>query len=61
MRRMMDALHDDAERSGARLVHTRGFDSIPSDLGVFVLQREALERFGKSCTRIRMLPSRYAD
>jgi short subunit dehydrogenase-like uncharacterized protein len=54
MRRMMDAHQVDAERSGARIVHTCGFDSIPSDLGVFVLQREAMERTGKNCPRIRM-------
>ncbi|MBV8689191.1 MAG: saccharopine dehydrogenase NADP-binding domain-containing protein, partial [Candidatus Eremiobacteraeota bacterium] len=37
MRRTIDE-HDEAARaSGARIVHSAGFDSIPSDLGVFVL------------------------
>lgn len=31
------AHHATAQASGARIVHTCGFDSIPSDLGVFVL------------------------
>lgn len=54
MRRMMDAHQADAVRSGARLIHACGFDSVPSDLGVLVLQREAMERTGKPCARIRM-------
>jgi short subunit dehydrogenase-like uncharacterized protein len=37
MRRTADELHDVAVGTGARIVHTCGFDSIPSDLGVFVL------------------------
>ena len=37
MRRTADELHDVANRTGARIVHACGFDSIPSDLGVFVL------------------------
>ena len=32
--RMWFAYHEQAERSGARLVHSCGFDSIPYDLGV---------------------------
>ena len=55
MQRMIDAHGDAAERSGARIVHTCGFDSIPSDLGVFFTQREAEARFGEPCTRIRMV------
>jgi short subunit dehydrogenase-like uncharacterized protein len=37
MRRTADELHDVAVRTGARIVHACGFDSIPSDLGVLVL------------------------
>ena len=43
MRRTIDA-HDAAARaSGARIVHTCGFDSIPSDLGVLALHEHARE------------------
>lgn len=52
MRAMIDAHHDTAGASGARVVHTCGFDSIPSDLGVWVLQQAAIERFGAPCTRV---------
>ncbi|CAM2872987.1 trans-acting enoyl reductase family protein [Prescottella defluvii] len=35
----IDLYHDVARASGARIVHSCGFDSIPSDLGVHVLHR----------------------
>ena len=46
MRRMIDQHHVEAQNSGARIVHTCGFDSIPSDLGVFLLQRAMFEKHG---------------
>jgi short subunit dehydrogenase-like uncharacterized protein len=54
MHRMLEAHQAQAEQSGARLVHCCGFDSIPSDLGVWFLQQQAMERFGRPMTRIRM-------
>jgi short subunit dehydrogenase-like uncharacterized protein len=51
---MIDAHAAEAEQTGARLVHSGGMDSIPSDLGVAVLQRAARERFGGPCSRVRM-------
>jgi short subunit dehydrogenase-like uncharacterized protein len=54
IRRMIDAYAAEAKRTGARLVHACGMDSIPSDLGVAVLQRAARERFGGPCSHIRM-------
>ena len=35
--------HDRAAASGARIVHSVGFDSIPTDLGVFLLHERARE------------------
>ena len=46
MRRMIDQHHVEAQNSGARIVHTCGFDSIPSDLGVLLLQRAMFEKHG---------------
>ena len=37
MRDMITAHQETAKASGARIVHTCGFDSIPSDLGVYFL------------------------
>jgi len=53
MRRMIDAHHDQARRSGARIIHTCGFDSIPSDLGVHFLQREMRARHGTTASTIK--------
>lgn len=40
--------HDEAAKaSGARIIHSCGFDSIPPEMGVFFLQAEAVARFGK--------------
>jgi short subunit dehydrogenase-like uncharacterized protein len=52
--RMIDRYEEAARESGARIVHCCGFDSIPSDLGVYFLQREALRRLGQRCTRVKM-------
>jgi short subunit dehydrogenase-like uncharacterized protein len=54
IRKMIARYESAAQRSGARIVHCCGFDSIPSDLGVFFLQQQAKERFGQPCTRIKM-------
>lgn len=54
MQRMIDAHQDTAERSGARIVHNCGFDSIPSDLGVWFTQKQAFESFGAHCAQIKM-------
>ncbi len=51
---MIDAHHDEAVASGARIVPCCGFDSIPSDLGVLFLNDELKKRTGKPCTAIRM-------
>lgn len=52
IREMVVSHHRRAQRSGARLVHCCGFDSVPSDLGTLVLQRYAIEQFGRPCQRV---------
>ncbi|WBQ11782.1 saccharopine dehydrogenase NADP-binding domain-containing protein [Hyphomonadaceae bacterium BL14] len=42
-----------AKASGARIVLSCGFDSVPFDFGVYVLQREAIARSGKPITRVK--------
>jgi short subunit dehydrogenase-like uncharacterized protein len=54
IRRMLHAYERTARKSGARIVHSCGFDSIPSDLGVFYLQQQARQRFGHPCTQVKM-------
>lgn len=53
IRRMIERYHDLAMARGARIVHCCGFDSIPSDLGTFALQREVVARYGAPATRVR--------
>ena len=54
MQKMIDAHGATAAASGARIVHTCGFDSIPSDLGVWFTQQAAIDQFGEPCTKIAM-------
>jgi len=54
MRKMIDLHEAAAKKSGARIVHACGFDSIPSDMGVYYLQQEAMRRFGKPCSSVKM-------
>ncbi|TGD74932.1 saccharopine dehydrogenase [Mangrovimicrobium sediminis] len=54
VRRMIFNYEEQARASGARIVHCCGFDSIPSDLGVYFLQQQAKARFGAYCTRVSM-------
>ena len=53
MRQMIDAHEAAAQASGARIVFSCGFDSIPFDLGVFLLQKEFRHRFGHPASRVR--------
>jgi short subunit dehydrogenase-like uncharacterized protein len=58
IRRMIDRHDTAARQSGARIVNCCGFDSVPSDLGTFMLEREALERFGEPCREVKYLLTR---
>jgi len=53
MRKMIDAHESEAKVSGARIVFSCGFDSIPFDLGVLMLQEEMKARFGAPAPRVR--------
>ena len=46
IRDMIDRHHARAKQTGARIVHSCGYDSIPSDLGVLMLQEHAQEKYG---------------
>jgi len=52
MRRMIDAHHARAAQTGARIVHTCGFDSIPSDLGTWATQQAFLQQFGHPARKV---------
>ena len=48
VRRMIDAHHENAHATGARIVNCCGFDSIPSDLGAFMLYRAFQQQGGQA-------------
>lgn len=54
MHDMIGKHSDQAQSSGARIVHCCGFDSIPSDMGVHFLQKECEKRFGQPAAKVRM-------
>ena len=53
MYEMINAHVETAQKSGARLVFSCGFDSIPFDLGVYFVQNAAKEKFGKPAPHVR--------
>ncbi|MEL7485815.1 MAG: saccharopine dehydrogenase NADP-binding domain-containing protein [Pseudomonadota bacterium] len=53
MRRMIDQHHARAKETGARIVHSCGFDSIPFDLGVLYAQKLAKEAFGAPAIEVK--------
>ncbi|UPJ53025.1 saccharopine dehydrogenase NADP-binding domain-containing protein [Bradyrhizobium sp. 200] len=53
MRRMIEAHEAAAKSSGARIVFSCGFDSLPFELGVFCAQEEAKKVFGAPANRVK--------
>jgi short subunit dehydrogenase-like uncharacterized protein len=49
---MIDANDARARATGARIVFTCGFDSIPSDLGTWATQQEFIKRFGRPAEKV---------
>ncbi|KRP85937.1 MULTISPECIES: saccharopine dehydrogenase family protein [Bradyrhizobium] len=53
MRQMIDKYEAAAKASGARIVFSCGFDSVPFELGAFFVQEEARRVFGAPAPRIK--------
>src|SRR6195256_822189 len=53
MRQKIDQHEAAAKKSGARIVFSCGFDSLPFELGVFCAQEEAREVFGAPVNRVK--------
>jgi short subunit dehydrogenase-like uncharacterized protein len=53
MRQMIDKHEVAAKASGARIVFSCGFDSVPFELGAFYVQEEAKRMFGAACSRVK--------
>jgi len=53
MRRMIDAHEATAKSTGARIVFSCGYDSLPFELGVYRAQEEAKKVFGAPTNRVK--------
>jgi short subunit dehydrogenase-like uncharacterized protein len=53
MRQMIDKHEAAAKASGARIVFSCGFDSVPFELGAFYVQEEAKRVFGAPASRVK--------
>ncbi|MGY3562808.1 short subunit dehydrogenase-like uncharacterized protein [Bradyrhizobium sp. USDA 4472] len=53
MRQMIDKYEAAAKDSGARIVFSCGFDSVPFELGTFFVQEEAKRAFGAPAARVK--------
>jgi short subunit dehydrogenase-like uncharacterized protein len=53
MRESIDRYDEVAKKSGARIVHASGFDSVPSDLGVYLLHEAAGGELGETVMAVR--------
>lgn len=53
MRQMIDQHEAAAKASGARIVFSGGFDSVPFELGTFFVQEEARRVFGAPASRVK--------
>ena len=54
IRRIIDRFHTKAKEKNIKIINSCGFDSIPSDMGVFYSQKIMLEKTGKYASTINM-------
>jgi short subunit dehydrogenase-like uncharacterized protein len=50
---LVDRYHDKAAAEGTRVIPFCGFDSVPSDLGSYLLVRHLQRRFGVECQEVK--------
>ncbi len=53
MRQSIERYDEIAKETGARIVHASGFDSVPSDLGTYLLHQEAEGELGETVMAVR--------
>ena len=54
IRRMIDTHHTQAIQKRLRIVHSCGYDSIPSEMSVHFIQSEAMKKFGRYCAHVKV-------
>jgi short subunit dehydrogenase-like uncharacterized protein len=60
MREMIVKHEATAKSTGARIVFSCGFDSLPFELGVFRVQEEARKMFGAAASRVRAMDLKHS-
>lgn len=53
VRDMIDQHHDAAARSGTRIVPCCGFDSVPSDIGAWLVVQAMQAQYGETCATVK--------
>jgi len=53
VRGLIDRLHARAARNGTRIIPCCGFDSVPSDLGAYLIARQVQRELGVACVEVR--------
>ncbi|MGO9835845.1 MAG: saccharopine dehydrogenase family protein [Polyangiaceae bacterium] len=53
VREMIDLHHERARATGSRIVHSCGYDSIPSDLGTLMVQTYMRNKHGGRCVEVK--------
>jgi len=54
IRKIIDQFHEKAKVNGTKIVNSCGFDSIPSDLGVYFIQKESIKDCKQRAKQIKM-------
>ena len=54
IRESIDLFHEKAKKNECRIIHSCGFDSVPSDLGVLLLQKNSLKKYEKLCDEVNL-------
>ena len=54
IRQSIDLFHSKAKENSCKIIHSCGFDSIPSDIGVLLLQQTSIKRNQKPCNKVKL-------
>ena len=53
VRQLIDSHHDQAARDGTRIIPCCGFDSVPSDLGAWLVAQAVWQQHGEPCVSVK--------
>jgi len=50
----IDTFHEKAKENRVKIVHSCGYDSIPSDIGCLLLQNRSIEKYGEPSSNVKL-------